>query len=188
VRFRVGAAGAALGLPAAELLDLDVRVEDLWGRAGRRLEQRVAASHAPLSALVAALGDRAAMVRPDPLVRRAAALMLEGWRVESVTKEVALSERQLRRRFDRAVGYGPATLLRVQRFQRFLSLARQHPGTTLARLAFDAGYADQAHLTRECARLSGLTPKALLADGADAAGEKAELFKLSPPLPATMAA
>src|SRR5688500_17488393 len=31
VRFRVGAAGAALGLPAAELLDANVPLEDVWG-------------------------------------------------------------------------------------------------------------------------------------------------------------
>ena len=31
----------------------------------------------------------------------------------------------------------------------------------LAALAVETGYADQAHLTRECARLSGLTPAAL---------------------------
>jgi AraC-like DNA-binding protein len=27
----------------------------------------------------------------------------------------------------------------------------------------DAGYADQAHMTRECAKLAGATPRALLA-------------------------
>jgi AraC-like DNA-binding protein len=31
----------------------------------------------------------------------------------------------------------------------------------LAAIAAEAGYADQAHLTRECGRLSGLTPAAL---------------------------
>ena len=35
-----------------------------------------------------------------------------------------VSERQLRRRFVDAVGYGPKTLARVLRFQRFLALAR----------------------------------------------------------------
>ncbi len=31
----------------------------------------------------------------------------------------------------------------------------------LAAIAAEAGYADQAHLTRECGKLSGLTPAAL---------------------------
>ena len=81
-----------------------------------------------------------------------------------------MSERQLRRRFADAVGYGPKTLARVLRFQRFLALAGR--GDDLAGLAFEAGYADQAHLTRECRRLSGRTPAELVASGAGAAGER----------------
>ncbi|MCZ4495406.1 MAG: AraC family transcriptional regulator, partial [Conexibacter sp.] len=82
-----------------------------------------------------------------------------------------LCVRQLRRRFVRAVGYWPATLARVQRFQRFLGHAQRTPGASLARLAADAGYADQAHLARECRRLAGVPPSALLAAGAGPAGE-----------------
>jgi len=57
----------------------------------------------------------------------------------------------------------------VLRFQRFHSLA-QHAiasgaspaGDGLARLAAEAGYADQPHLNRECMRLTGVSPGALL--------------------------
>ncbi|MBE8522224.1 helix-turn-helix domain-containing protein [Amycolatopsis sp. H6(2020)] len=69
----------------------------------------------------------------------------------------AVSERQLRRRFVQAVGYGPATYLRVSRFQRAVALAPHVSG--LAALAAAAGYADQAHLSRECRALTGLTPR-----------------------------
>ena len=41
-----------------------------------------------------------------------------------LTKKLAFSERTLRRRFDDAFGYGPKTLDRILRFQRFLKLAR----------------------------------------------------------------
>jgi methylphosphotriester-DNA--protein-cysteine methyltransferase len=51
----------------------------------------------------------------------------------------------------------------VLRFRRFLALAEQAPDAALSRLAADAGYADQSHLTRDCNRLSGLTPVELLA-------------------------
>jgi AraC-like DNA-binding protein len=37
-------------------------------------------------------------------------------------------------------------------------------GEGLARLAADTGYADQAHLTRECVRLTGVTPRVFLAE------------------------
>ena len=62
-----------------------------------------------------------------------------------------------------ASAYGPRTLQRVLRFRRFVSAvdAGPLPGG-LADAALAAGYADQSHLTRECARLSGLTPQALV--------------------------
>ena len=86
-------------------------------------------------------------------------------RAEDVAAEVGLSLRQLRRRCHAVVGYGPKTLQRVLRFRRFVSRVDAVPETPdvldLAALAAEAGYADQAHLTRECGKLSGLTPAAL---------------------------
>jgi AraC-like DNA-binding protein len=81
----------------------------------------------------------------------------------SLANDFGLSERQLRRRVEDAVGYSPRTLVRILRFQRFLHAARAAgPGRHLAALAADLGYADQAHLTRETKELSGLPPAALL--------------------------
>ncbi|MGK3203278.1 helix-turn-helix domain-containing protein [Amycolatopsis sp. MEPSY49] len=74
-----------------------------------------------------------------------------------VEEPFAVSERRLRRRFVQAVGYGPATYLRVARFQRAVALATRVSG--LAALAVAAGYSDQAHLSRDCRALTGLTPR-----------------------------
>ena len=88
-------------------------------------------------------------------------------RVTDLAAELGLSDRQLRRRAHAAVGYGPKTLHRVLRFRGFLAAAdRDGPGADLARLAFETGYADQAHLSRECGRLAGLAPAALLRERA----------------------
>jgi AraC-like DNA-binding protein len=170
VRFRVGAAGAALGLPAAEVLDATVPLADLWGA---EVSERVGEDQRPetLVSLVAARLTR----MPDALVRAAA-----------TGADPNLGARQLRRRFADAVGYGPKTLQRILRFQRFLALAQT--GTDLARLALEAGYADQAHLTRECSRLAGLPPAALLASGAGPAGDTSASFKTAGAVAATLAA
>jgi AraC-like DNA-binding protein len=172
LRFRVGAAGAALGIPASELLDSTIPLEDVWDADGARIEDDVATRG--LHALTDAVRARIAAA-PDAAVRAAAAGV-----------PVGLGARQLRRRFGEAVGYGPKTLERVLRFQRFLALARAE--TSLARLAFEADYADQAHLTRECSRLAGLSPAALLASGAGPAGERSVSFNTAGPALATMAA
>jgi AraC-like DNA-binding protein len=189
IRFRVGAAGAALGLPASELLDQMVPLEEIWGAAGRRLEDRVALAAHPVDALVAGVYDRVSGAGDD-LVREAVVRLRGGEdSVARLARATAVSERQLRRRFERGVGYGPRTLRRVLRFQRFLGLA--HGGGSLARLAADAGYADQAHLVRDCRSLAGMTPSALLAAGASAAGERgnmAETFKPAAASSATLVA
>jgi AraC-like DNA-binding protein len=181
VRFRVGSAGAALGIAADELVDRTVPLADVWGASGRRLAQRVADSATDeerLRTLVAGIaahhdggGDG------DGLGRHAAHELVRGAPVGRAAREVGLGERHLRRRFERAVGYGPATFVRVQRFQGFLALAERAPHATLGRLAAAAGYADQAHLDRECRRLSGLTPSALLAQRPIVAGDKSDPFK-----------
>jgi AraC-like DNA-binding protein len=172
VRFRVGAAGAALGVPAAELLDATVPLDDIWD-----VEATERVGNDPrLDTLLKAVTRRIAR-EPDALVRAAA-----------TGADPNLGARQLRRRFAEAVGYGPKTLQRILRFQRFLTLARRTASLDLARLALEAGYADQAHLTRECTRLAGLPPAALLAAGAGPAGEASVSFKTAGPVAATLAA
>src|SRR3954464_5460057 len=172
VRFRLGAAGAGLGVPAEELADARVPVAHVW-RDGNALHE--AAALRGLPGLIDALRSRLRAAEADPLTRAAAlGLAVPGARVADLGAELGISERQLRRRFADAVGYGPKTLARILRFQRFLALAR--PGDDLARLALSAGYADQAHLTRETRRLAGRTPRELLLARATPAGERLDRF------------
>jgi AraC-like DNA-binding protein len=173
VRFRTGAAPPLLGVSAAELLDREVGPADIWGRAGTTLADRCgdasggAEVRERLGAVVDSLLDRlddAPAV--DPVATRAASMLAAppGAPVRDLARRFDLSERQLRRRIEAAVGYPPRTLARILRFQRFLGAARSSgsSGHDLARLAVEAGYADQAHLTRDSRRLAGLPPGALL--------------------------
>jgi AraC-like DNA-binding protein len=159
-RFRPGAGGAALGVPLSELLDQRVAAADLPAVPAGRLP----GSLAPAEAMRRVAGIASRMVAEGPadrLVLEAARLLgRPGAQAELVAAQLGISERQLRRRCQAAVGYGPRTLARILRFRRFLS--RIDAGDAdLARLAAEAGYADQAHLTRESTRLAGLTPATL---------------------------
>jgi AraC-like DNA-binding protein len=160
VRFRPGAAGAALGVPADELRDRRVSLEDLWGRAGRIAGERGGAD--PF-ALARALAPHFPALEPDPRVRAAAIRLARapGTPVPELAAAVALGERQLRRSFAAAVGYGPKTYARVMRFRTALALVRS--GEPLAAAALAAGYADQAHMTREMAEFAGRSPGVLAA-------------------------
>jgi AraC-like DNA-binding protein len=166
VRFRSAAGGPALGVPLSELRDQRVDLADLRPREARRLP----GSLDPATAADRALQMAAGLVEdpgPDRAAAGAAALLADPRvRAEDVAAEVGLSMRQLRRRCQAVVGYGPKTLQRVLRFRRFVSrldagLPAGQERYDLAALAAEAGYADQAHLTRECQALAGLAPGAL---------------------------
>lgn len=161
IRFRPGAAGPVLGLPASELRDRQVALALVWGEQGARLEEAlaVAAPARRLQLLADAVARRAA--EPDALVRAAARrLGLPGARVANVAAELGVSERQLHRRMLAAVGYGPKVLARVARLRRLVA----HVDDSLVSRALAAGYASQAHMNDEVRRLTGTTPVRFLED------------------------
>ena len=166
VRFGPGAGGAALGLPAREVRDCSLDLAALWGPTASELAERLAAAPADgqLMLLAGAVAERLREASPpDTLIARAARSLGAGRSVIEAGREVGLGERHLRRRFHDAVGYGPKRLQRVLRLHRFLHAAEASDEAELARIAVEAGYFDQSHLTRECAELTGLPPGALLA-------------------------
>jgi AraC-like DNA-binding protein len=161
-RFWPGAGGPALGLPLAELRDQRIDLAVCLPR----LAGQLPADLTPELALIKVTGLSAGLVSsapPDQLVLRATRLLAAGrTSVAGLGRALAVSERQLRRRFDDSVGYGPKTMQRVLRFRRVIEQLTASPrDTDLAALAVRTGYADQAHLTRETTRLAGLPPAAL---------------------------
>ncbi|WP_405057408.1 AraC family transcriptional regulator [Kribbella sp. NBC_01505] len=182
VRFHPGTAPP---LPAVldDLVDQHLSLADLWGHTVDRLVEAMAQATTPERALLYLqahlLNEFRAADGLDPLVG-AAVQALMPWRpltIDTVATQLALSASQLRRRCLQAVGTTPKVLQRTLRFQGFLALAQAgatpsgHRGLDgTAGLAIDAGYADQAHLSRECLRLTGLTPTQLLGTNLDRCG------------------
>lgn len=125
--------------------------------------------------VVAALGALAASARqPDPLVAAACELLDRcasdaraecGARVAAVAASLGVSRRTLERRFVDAVGLTPKRYARIRRMQRSRELLAL-PGARIADVAHRAGYADQAHLTRELVELAGCRPGELRASQA----------------------
>lgn len=160
LRFRTSGIGVALGLPAHELRDREVPLGDLFPAAeAARITDTVRRGEPP------AFLDPGAH---DPRVACALRGLARDTGVAAVAADLDLSERHLRRLILAHTGLDPRTFARVARFQRFLALADGVGGdgspAGLAGLAARAGYADQAHLSREVRALSGLTPTALLAE------------------------
>ncbi|MFJ7210299.1 helix-turn-helix domain-containing protein [Amycolatopsis sp. NPDC098790] len=161
VRLRCGAAAAVLGTSMPDLPAV-TRLSDLWGADARRAEEQLASAdpEAQRGILESLVARRSAT--PDQRVLAAVHALGAAARTSEVA--VGISERSLRRHFVHAIGAGPKQLHRVRRFQRFLRLLEPLAAgrASLADVAAGLGYADQSHLGRECRRLSGSSPAALV--------------------------
>jgi AraC-like DNA-binding protein len=83
-------------------------------------------------------------------------------RVGALASELGWSRKRLAARFREEVGLPPKSLARVLRFRRAVRLL-ERDDRSLAELALDCGYFDQAHLNRDFRSFAGSTPTELLA-------------------------
>jgi AraC-like DNA-binding protein len=170
VRLRPGVAHRLLGESVKALLNQDIPLRDLWPGHRATLWEEVAVKRTESAKLATIAEAVSAHLRTngefDDFVMHAAAWMAGHpfASLDELSGLCGLSERQIRRHFDEAIGYGPKKLQRILRLQRLLWLANQQSAATssLAQLSFAAGYADQSHMTRDVVALSGASPRHLL--------------------------
>ena len=182
-RLRPGCAACLLGMPASELVNQAIPIAAVKGsiqsmRLEEVMEQRTAAARR--SVLAQVLSATVAHAAPPDQV------VLDGikWlsrhphgRIGQLSQWIGIGERQLHRRFSAATGYSPKMFQSVLRFQRLLKTARETGAAqSLADLAVSAGYADQAHMTRDVQRFASLRPTALLRS-AESTPQMSDLFK-----------
>ncbi|MDZ7885057.1 MAG: helix-turn-helix transcriptional regulator [Mycobacterium sp.] len=87
-------------------------------------------------------------------------------RVADVCARFAIGERSLQRLIRHRVGLTPKWLVRRRRIQDATWRLRTG-ATTIAAVAADLGYVDEAHLSRDFRRVTGMTPGTFAARYAD---------------------
>ncbi|WP_184457879.1 helix-turn-helix domain-containing protein [Rhizobium aethiopicum] len=164
-RFAPGAAASWLKTPLSALVGLSVPLADIGRTDTSEFEARLRDCPEPAAVMLfGRLLEEAARNEEEP-ARDAAMIFAaadSGRPTSGLSGKLGMSERQLRRRCHHHFGYGAKTLERIRRFQRFLDLCRRMDAMPLARIALEAGFADQAHMTRDVAELSTLTPAIIL--------------------------
>jgi AraC-like DNA-binding protein len=166
------AAGALLGRePMSRYTDRYVDVTEVLGAAGERLTARVReamasdpSSPAAHRVAMAAFGDALRPFLPvdeDGLLVNRVVAFVEGdrevTRVAQVCERFGLSERSLQRLVHRRLGLTPKWLIQRRRLQEAAERLRTGPAG-LGDVAALLGYADQAHFTRDFARVTSMTP------------------------------
>lgn len=159
-------ATALLRIPAVELRNQILGCEHFFGQDADIFTERIAPSASVAekirvmeSILISGLQERPA---GSSLVMDAVRLiqvkngMLP---VASLAEITGITERQLQRKFEEHVGISPKRFAGITRMQYALKmLRRKSSDISLAGIACESGFFDQAHLIREMKNLSGLTP------------------------------
>lgn len=87
-----------------------------------------------------------------------------GYSITDLSKAVCISERQLQRVFKENMGIGPKSYSRIIRFRKIKQFLQTNPKVSWVDIAYDFGYADQAHFIRDFKAFSGRTPGVVLAN------------------------
>ncbi|OBA74732.1 AraC family transcriptional regulator [Mycobacterium sp. 1554424.7] len=163
IHFRPGGAYPFLGIPLGELEDAGVGLDDIWGRGGTELHERLA--EAPSAAAGFGVLEEFLLNRARLSVRRHPGVAVAMEAIEAdpsrqmadVRRLAGLSTKRMIALFRAEVGLAPKAYARVRRLQAVL---RQLGGDAAggADIAADTGFFDQAHLVREFRSFTAMTP------------------------------
>lgn len=78
--------------------------------------------------------------------------------IEELARHFGKSRRQIERTFSQTVGVPLKFFCTIARLRHAARLIARPSGRSLTAIASDAGYSDQAHMTRDFRRLAGATP------------------------------
>jgi AraC-like DNA-binding protein len=166
VRFHIGWGGVCLGVVPRTLRNQALTGPCALALLGPLADGVVRADSLPrvqaaLCAVASTLAARAVVTAAHGRALQAIAQMKQRIQAGDVGDAPGAESpsRTLRRDMVEAAGYPLRTLSGVLRFQRAMELLDTGVGT-LSDVAMAAGYADQAHMTREFRRFGGFTPAA----------------------------
>jgi AraC-like DNA-binding protein len=155
-RLRPGALAILTGVRASELTDRSVQLAELTGPSAGELLDRMSTAPPVDAQRWMATFLRRRFSTTDPEWLGLGQLLTRSSTVAALAAATGLSKRSLYERSRDCVGLAPKRALRIARLHRALWLA--DGGQTWSAVAAAAGYADQAHLTRDMQALLGEGP------------------------------
>jgi AraC-like DNA-binding protein len=165
VHFKPWGLAPFVPMPAAELCDRPVTIEQAWGRpATAELRDRLAAADRPhemLTVLETELMRRLRETAGLGLVRHTSSVITAtsgAVAIGDLSAAAGVSSTHLARRFKALIGVTPKRLARTYRFTAAMFSIDPAEPIDWAALASSAGYFDQAHFGHEFRAFTGLTP------------------------------
>lgn len=153
-------------IAAFELNNCIIKLADFFGQEAMVLEDQVISTpgiHRKIAAIERFLLRRAEYINePDHLLKESLQVIYQyrgDVTIEAVLKKVAVTERQLERKFRQYIGTSPKRYAEIIKFHHFLRLL-QHcsGGKKISDVAYESGYYDQSHLNGHFKKITGVTP------------------------------
>jgi AraC-like DNA-binding protein len=163
LHFRPGGAFPFLGIPLGDLEDAYVGIDEVWGRDGRDLHERLIETSTAASRFQ--ILEQFLLSRPSlptdrhPGVAAAIAAIESNpsIRMADIRHQVGMATKRLIGLFRAEVGLSPKAYARVRRLQAALRLL-DAGALGGAHVAAEVGYFDQAHFVRDFESFTGMTP------------------------------
>jgi AraC-like DNA-binding protein len=164
------AARLAFRVPMQTLARQTVALEDLLGSCARRLEERLVDAltwQDRFDLIETFLANRLSTAEPPPAdvdwAWRRLVSARGRVRITGMAAEIGCSRKHLAARFREHIGLPPSVVARLLRFRNALELLSS-PHATLATVAYDCGYYDQAHLARDFRYFAATTATGYIAE------------------------
>ncbi len=170
-RFEPDGFSSFYSFKATQMENRAVPLTDLFGEEGMLLEQKVLDAHTTESRIGILQQFLLEHVRNPVLIDRITSssvellLQLRGQvNVETLAEKQGISRRQLERRFADTIGLSPKQLSKMVRLQAAFKALERGAYDSLAALAAEAGYFDQAHFIKDFREFTGMSPSQFYAD------------------------
>ncbi len=165
VRFHPHGLAPFCSMPLSELENRAVDLRELFGDQGAELENAIlkAADVSVIIERVEAFLWHCFLNNGsfDDRVNSAVSVILQSTgavNIQSLASDSQVQQRQLQRMFKQRVGLSPKQLARLVRLQAAIRQLNEGKFSTLAEMALEFNYYDQAHFIKEFKEFTGITP------------------------------
>jgi len=165
IQFKPGAARVFFDVPAHELHNVDIPLEDLCPAEARQLRDELLSAHGLSGQFLVIERYLFRKLAGAASIPAAVEYAVDEFRrngsrraVADVVSELGLSHTRFIKVFREHVGLTPKLFCRLQRFGRVMQRIQRGLPVNWSDVAAECGYFDQAHLIHEFRDFSGLTP------------------------------
>lgn len=166
ISFRVGRMPRFLDINPRELVNRVVELPRIFGLDAGAVSEEMMMKKNQLFRQKFILGmlshaDLPAMISDKIYEHAIAVIEASGGQVQvgEIARILGVSNRTLERKFKDVLGFSPKMFARLVRFQKVVEILRsEHVAPRLTDIAYEFGYADQAHFIHDFKELSGVSP------------------------------